>query len=175
MIMAAVLRFFLGLAFATLIFVLGLRIHGSFVTLVDPFLILAVYHSLRHRPLGSAIGGSSAGLVQDALTGRLYGLHGFANTAVAYSVSWVRQRFVIQQPTQVGILCFLAAGFQGLLLTLLQASMVAGGDLPEPSDTLLRMVMTGILGAFVFVTAERFFVWDQVRRDKKSRRLRLDT
>ena len=173
--MSAILRFLLGLAFATVVFVVGLRIDGRFTTLVDPFLIFAVYHSLRHPPLGSAVGGSTAGLVQDALTGGLFGLHGFATTAVAYAVSWIRQRFVIQQPSQVGILCVLAAAFQGLLLTVLQASMVAGGDLPEPSDTLLRMVTTGVLGAAVFVTAEHFFAWEQQYREKRSRRLRLDT
>lgn len=173
--MPAIFRFLIGLAFAAVVFVVGLRFDGRFSTLVDPFLILAVYHSLRHDPLGSAVGGSAAGLVEDALTGGLYGLHGFANTAVAYSVSWIRQRFVIQEPGQVGILCFLAAAFQGLLLSLLQASMVAGGDLPDPFDTLLRMITTGFLGALVFVAAERFFAWEQQYREKRSRRLRLDT
>jgi rod shape-determining protein MreD len=172
--MAALLRFLLGLVAATTLLALGQHVTHGFASWFDPFLVLTIYQGLRHGPAASALGGTATGLLQDTLTAGLFGLHGFANTAVGYLVSWVRQRFVIQQPAQVGILCFLAAAFQTLLLALLQVSMVADGELPDPWSTLIRMTTTGILGAVVFDLAGRLFEWERRWRERRGRRLRLD-
>ena len=173
--MAAVLRFLAGLVVAAAIHALCSRLPGRAGLWIDPFLIFVLYHSLRHGPSSSAVAGSAAGLTHDALSGGLFGLHGFAGTAIAYAAATVRQRFVIQQPTQVAVLCSLAAGCQTLLLALLQASMVSEGELPRPLDALMHMLLTGLLGTAVFDGAERFFAWDRERRERRARRLRLDT
>ena len=74
------LRFTLGLICAVLVQALGARYVPHLPMYFDPFLILVVYHSLDGSPAWSSIGGSAAGLAQDALSGGPYGLHGFANT-----------------------------------------------------------------------------------------------
>lgn len=171
--MLSTVRFLLGLVCAAAAHVLSL--YSGVSQIIDPFLILAVYHSLRQSPAWSAIGGSAVGLVQDALTGGIYGLHGFANTVVAYTASRIQNRVVIQQPLQVGMLCFLAAAVQLAVLAGLQYVLVPRAELPLPGAMIGKMISTGVLGAVVYVLANRTLEWEQNRQERNRRRLRLDT
>lgn len=169
-----VLRFAVGLVLAAGIHILSLRIDPGITTVVDSFLILTVYHSLRHGPGWSAVGGTITGLTADALTGGLYGLFGFANTLVAYLSARVQQRFVVQQPMQVALLCALAAALQVATLALLQFGMVADGELPGHVEVLSKMATTGLVGMLLWIGAGRVRTWDAARRFERSRRLRFD-
>ncbi|MEM1201939.1 MAG: rod shape-determining protein MreD [Acidobacteriota bacterium] len=171
--MAAALRFLLGLVIAVVIHISGLRLSPHFGQWIDPFLILAIYHSLRFGPGWSALGGTVAGLVQDALSGGLYGLHGFANTLVAFVATRVRLRLVIQQPLQVGMLCFLAAALQQTVLASLQFSMTQGTELPSILDMGIKMVATGALGAGLYVLSGKAGDWERRRQEQRRQRPRL--
>ena len=167
------LRFVVGLVCATLLQALGLRVSSHFFLAVDPFLILVVYHSLDSTPAWSSIGGSIAGLAQDALSGGLYGLHGFANTLVAYASSRLRQRLVIQQSRQVGLLFVLAAAVQLAVLAVLQFLLVGGAELPGLGTMIARMASSGIAGAALFVLADRSRQWHGRWRARRRRRLKI--
>ena len=173
--MARVLRFFLGLVIAVSVHALGLRIHGLTPQLLDPFVVLVIYHSLRSSVAVSTTVGSLVGLTQDALTGGLYGLHGFADTLVAYAVAAVRERFLVQQPLQVAILAALGGALQMAALAFLQFALVTPAEVPHPGFALVKMLVTGALTMAVYLAANRFFDWDRGRREKRSRRLRLET
>ncbi len=148
-------RFGLGLAGAVAVHVLGLRATGHFAVAVDLFLVLVVFHSLYSTPAWSTLGGSAAGLVQDALSGGLYGLHGFANTLIGYAACRLQQRLVIQQPLQIGLLFLLSAALQTAVLAILQTLMVRGGELPTLGAMAAKMVTTGLLGALLFALSSR--------------------
>ncbi|MCP4664323.1 MAG: rod shape-determining protein MreD [bacterium] len=165
------LRFAVGLVIATVVEVLGLHFFAPFGLVVDPFLILVVYTSLDSAPAWSIVGGSVAGLSQDALTGGLYGLHGFADTLVGWVSARLKQHMVIQRPGQVGLLFALAAGLQQALLAVLQFLMVPGSELPGPGATAAKIAVTGVLGAGLFVAAGRFGSW--LREWRRRRRSRL--
>ncbi len=167
------LRFLLGLACATLVQVAGLRLVSSFSLAIDPFLILVVYHSLDSTPAWSSIGGSTAGLAQDALSGGLYGLHGFSDTAVAYVSSRLQQRLVIQQPSQVGLLFAVAAALQLAILATLQFLLVSSAELPDLGTMMARMVSSGVIGATLFVVAGKTREWNQRWRARRRRRLKI--
>ena len=167
------LRFMIGLVCATLLQVLGLQLFSRFSLAVDPFLILVVYHSLDNTPAWSSIGGSAAGLAQDALTGGLYGLHGFANTLVAYASSRLQQRLVIQQSSQVGLLFVLAAALQLAVLATLQFLLVSDSELPGLGTMMARMMSSGIAGAALFILAGKTREWDRRRRARRRRRLKI--
>ncbi|MEM9554827.1 MAG: rod shape-determining protein MreD [Acidobacteriota bacterium] len=172
--MAQIARYLAGLCLAAVVHVLGLRLSSGFFSIVDPFLILTVVHSLRHGPAWSAVGGSVAGLTEDALTGGLYGLFGFANTLVAYVSAQVQGRFVVQQPLQVALLCALAAALQVVTLSLLQFAMVAHGELPSAAATAAKMVTTGLAGSGLWMLTNRVRASISRRRLERSRRLRID-
>ena len=167
------LRFIVGLVCATLLQVLGLRLSSHFSLAVDPFLILVIYHSLDSTPAWSSVGGSTAGLAHDALSGGLYGLHGFADTLVAYVSSRLQQRLVIQQPPQVGLLFVLAAALQLAILAVLQFLLVGGAELPGLGTMTARMASSGIAGAALYVLADKIRQWNRRWRARRRRRLKI--
>ena len=173
--MPFVLRFLLGLVLAVGIHTLGLRLHNQAPQALDPFVVLVIYHALRVQVIPSALAGSLVGLTQDVFTGGLYGLHGFANTLVAYTVSAVRQRFLIQQPFQVAVLAALGGALQLTTLAFLQFSLIAAAEIPHPGLALTKMIVTGMLTMLVYVAANRFFSWERQWRAKRNQRLRLGT
>lgn len=169
-----VVRFLIGLLLAAAFQVLGVHLYGSFLLFVDLFLVLAVAASLDHGPVGSMLAGSVAGLTQDALTGGLFGLNGFADTFVAWAASRLEQRVVIQRPLEVGLLFALAAALQQTLLVLLYFLMLPGSDLPGLEVMALRMASSGLVGLTLFVAVrrsrQRFEDW----RERRRRRLGLE-
>ena len=167
------LRFTLGLICAVLLQTLGTRYVPYFALVLDPFLILVVYHSLESSPAWSSIGGSAAGLAQDALSGGPYGLHGFANTLVAFATSRLRQRLVIQDPSQVGLLFVLSAALQLAILASLHFLLVSGAEMPGPGAMVARLTSSGILGALLFVFAGQARGWERRRRARRQARLKL--
>lgn len=173
--MSTVLRFLAGLMMAVAAHTLGLQLHPRAPELFDPFIILVIYFSMRSTAAPSALVGSTMGLAQDALTGGLFGLHGFANTAVAYLVAAVRQRFVIQQPSQVAVLAALGGLFQLALLTFLQLALVPMSEAPHIGLVVAKTVATGMLTLMVYLATNRLFAWDRRRRELRNRKIRLGT
>ncbi len=167
-------KLFAALGAAVLVQVLGVRFLASFPLLVDPFLLVAIAVGLGSTVVGSMVGGTLAGLARDALSGGLYGLHGFADTLVAWSVARLRQRFVIRRSLQVGLLYVLAAGGQQVLVAALQLVMVPGSELPGPATTVAKMILTGLLGIALFVLGHRARDLEQKWRDQRHRRLRIE-
>ncbi len=167
------LRFALGLALAALLQSLGQHLFSRFSLLVDPFLVLVVYHSLDNSPAWSSVSGSAAGLAQDALSGGLYGLHGFANTLVAYFSSRLQQRLVIQQPSQVGLLFIVAAALQLAILATLQFLLVDTVELPGMGAMTARMASSGGLGAMLFMLIGKTREIEDQWRTRRSRRLKI--
>ena len=168
-----IVRFVVGLLLAAALQALGIRLFGPFFLVIDLFLVLAVYTSLDHGPVASMLAGSVAGLAQDALTGGLYGLHGFANTLVAWAAARLRQRVVIQQPHQVGLLFALAAALQQTILVALQYLMLPGALLPGLGVMTARMATTGAAGTLLWILTRRVRHGLGVWRERRRRRLAL--
>ena len=165
--------FALGLAAATALHTLGARLAAGFPAVFDLFLVLVVYNSLS-SPLGwSTAGGSAAGLMRDALSGGLYGLHGFADTLVAYLTARVRERLVIQKPLQVGLLFALAAAAQLVILASLQFLLVSGAELPGLGTLAARMVTCGVLGPLLLLLDQRLRAAAGRWREQRRRRLKM--
>ena len=168
------LRFLAALLIAALLQILGQKLVPSFFAVVDLLLLVAILNTLDSGPVGSLAGGSLTGLLQDALTGGLFGLHGFANTLTAWLAFRVGQRMVIAQSSQVGLLLALTAGLQQVLLVLLGYLMLPGGDLPGLGILAMRMVLSGILGALLYAGAQRFSARFSNWRERRRRRLSLE-
>ncbi len=167
------LRFIAGLILAVLLQTFGLRLFAQFTLAFDPFLILVVYHSLDGSPAWSSIGGSTAGLAQDALSGGTFGLHGFANTLVAYTSCRLRQRLVVQQPSQVGLLFVLSAALQLAILATLQFLIVSGAELPGLGAMAARLISSGVAGAALFIFAGKAREWERRWSARRRKRLKL--
>ncbi len=168
------LRWLFGLLLATAAYLIGLRLWPEIVSILDPFLILVVYHSLDREPAWGVLGGSATGLAHDALTGGIFGLHGFANTLVAFISARMQQRFVMQQPLQIGLLFALAAAMQLALLSLLQYLFLSRPELPNPVAAVGRMFLTAGLGYGVYSASRRLRTWFSKAQRQRQRKLTIN-
>lgn len=179
--MKAFLRFVLGLVASVAAWSLAVRLDPILAPIFDPLLVLVVYLAVRQgedgrpaSPLTCALAGSAAGLLQDAFTGGRLGLYGFADTLVAWTVSKVQQRMVIQQTLQIGLVGMLASAFQLATLATLQFLMVPGGQMPTVGSAVLRITLTGVLLVGVHLAAQRVKLLTFQWREKRRSRLRFD-
>ncbi len=121
-------------------------------SLVDLYLIVAVYISIT-RPQGHALlMGAAAGLVQDLFTQRLFGVHGFCKCLLAFLISGLGSRFMLNQPVPqfgalvIGTLAEFGIAW-GLLATL-------GEKVADPV-ILQRSLANGVAGMLLFVVFNR--------------------
>lgn len=167
------LRFGLGLVVATVLHTWGPALVPRFPAAADLFLVLAVWNSLSSSVSWSVTGGSAAGLCRDALSGGLYGLHGFADTLVAFASTRVQQRLLIRQPLQIGLLFAGAAALQLSILALLHYLLLPDSEMPTVSSGAARVVSCGVLGMVLSVLSARFQgAWER-RREQRGKRLRM--
>lgn len=168
------LWFVLGLVAATALHALGSRLAVGFPAAVDLFLVLAVYNSLSGHLASSAAGGAAAGLARDALSGGLYGLHGFADTLVAYVSARLQERLMIQKPFEVGVLFALAAAAQLVVLSTLQFLLVPGAQLPGLGALATRMVSSSLLGPALLLVVDRVRIWAERWRERRRQQLKME-
>lgn len=173
--MLGLLQFLGAVGLAAGLHVLGLRIHPATAQFFDPFLILGLYRSLRQGPALSALAGTVVGLAHDALSGGLYGLHGFATTLASYITARLQIRMMIHKLSQVALLLLLASAFHQALLGTLQFLMVPSAELPGVLATLIKMATTCLFGTAIYATADRLASWRQLRQDRRQQRPSLAT
>jgi rod shape-determining protein MreD len=166
-------RFLLALAGAYLVQLLGVAVSPQFSRLFSPFLVVLVWFAMRSNPVGAQLLGVLTGLLEDSLTGGLFGLHAFADTLLAYGVSLAAQRVVVGQQA-VRVLIFAgAAVLQQAVLALLLVAMLDEPPLPTPGAALFKVVSTALLGALLISmetqARSRFGAWQR----RRSRQLRF--
>ena len=166
-------RFLGALLLAYLVQLLGLRLTPHFTQVVDPFLVVLVWFSMRTNTLLAQLLGAGTGLLQDALAGGLFGLHALANTLVGYGVALAAQRVVVgQQAVRVLIFAAAAAIQQGILVGVLMA-MLDDPPLPSFGLALAKVVVTALLGALLIgLEARARSQWSAWQR-RRSRQLRF--
>jgi len=164
------LRYFLALLAVVALHFVGVRIFDELPRAVDLFLVLVVFYGLEGDLfLGLGVG-LTAGLVSDAVTGGLYGLHGFADTIVGYGTAYASQRLVIRRPPGVFLVFSLAAAAQQAILVALVVILLADPALPDLTWTSIKVATTGVLGVFLFLIRRNYLrrmaVWRQTRTSK---------
>ncbi len=163
----------LALLAACLVQVLGVSVSPLFARLVDPFLLVLVWYSLRTGPVGAELLGTGVGLLQDGLSGGLFGLHAFANTVVGFAVALAAQRVVVGQQAARVLIFAAAAALQQLVLAILLRAMVSGSPLPALASVLAKVVTSALLGAALISMESRARTgWSSWQR-RRSRTLRF--
>ena len=166
-----VLKFVAGLLAAVMLHYLGVAVTGGSSLLIDLFLVVTVFNALDGDLVAGMSGGLVAGLVADALSGGLYGLHGFADTIIGYGAAFAAQRLVIQRPTAVFLLFMAAAAAQLILIMGLLVILAQDPPLPGFVSVAARVLTTGVAGVVGFVGHKRL---SRAREKwKRSRRARL--
>lgn len=164
------LRFVGALLLVALLHFTGARIFDDFARAVDLFLVLVIVYALGSSLVVGMMAGMVAGLATDAVTGGLYGMHGFADTIVGYGTAYVSQRLVVRRPPGVFLIFSLAAAAQQAILVGLVVLLLADPALPELPWMLLKVASSGVLGVMVILARRwlqrRFEVWRRTRTSK---------
>ncbi len=166
------LRVVLGLALALGVHLVGIWLLPDLPRVLDLFLVVVVLNALDASSLAGLAGGLGAGLVQDALSGRLYGLHGFADTIVGYAVARAGQRLDLKSPGAVLVTVALATLLQAATLVVL-AYLFTDPEPPEPLWVLIEALANGVAGAVLLSLGGRFRDLREVSRRRRASRIRL--
>jgi len=102
------LRFLIGLLVALTLHSLLDSFFPNALAFFNPYVILVVYYSMGGNVFGAIIAGVIAGLVQDAYSGAMFGLHAFALTVCAYAVAYINSRLVLRGTLPFGA-CLIGA------------------------------------------------------------------
>ena len=166
-------RFLLALGAAYLAQLLGLALTPLFPRWFTPFLVVAVWIAMRSSPALAQLLGALAGLVEDSLTGGLFGLHAFANTLVAYGVALAAQRVVVGQQAVRVLLFAGAAALQQVVVVLLLVAMLDEPPLPSIGSALLKVATTALCGAVLISMESRARTQWSAWQRRRSRQLRF--
>lgn len=162
----------IGVALAFLGHLLLLRISSDSARWVDLFTVVIVLNALSGGPAGAMVGGSLAGLAEDAVAGLVYGLHGFAGTLAGFLVQQGSRLLTVQHGLMVAGLAALAVLAQEVVIAVLVRVLLAEALAPEPVWVLTRAATTGLLAGVIFTASRRsvgrFSVWRRSRRRRVS-------
>ncbi len=168
--MKAFFQFLLALAAALLLHFVGSRLWSDFTLAVDLFLVVLVRQALGARTWAGLAAGVLVGMVEDSLSGRLYGLYGCADTVVGYLAAVVAQRVVIQRSTGVMLAFFAASIAQQAILLLLALLIVPAAGGPSVPWIAAHAATTALFGGLWHVgSASWRGRYDSWRRNRGSR------
>ena len=102
------LRFAVGLIIALTLHSLLDSFFPNALAFFNPYLILIVYYAMGGNVFGAIIAGVVAGLVQDAYSGAIFGLHAFSLTVCAYTVAYINSRLSLRGTVSFGA-CLIGA------------------------------------------------------------------
>jgi len=170
-------RFLVGVAFALLVHLVGVRLVPGLSRYLDVFLIVVALYALEGSSLASIGAGLLVGLLQDSLGNGPIGLFGFADTAVAYLTARLAQRLVIQRASGVFLVIAFVSLLQQALLVLLAFVLLPNPAVPDPLGAALQSAIKaascGVLGMMIYGGMGQWRRGVEARRRGRMGRLRL--
>jgi rod shape-determining protein MreD len=167
------LKFAAGLAAAVVVHALALRLFPEVSLGLDLYVVVVVLHALDGNSLAGLLGGLAAGLVQDSLSGGVFGLYGCADTIVGYAVARTAQRLVIERPSGVLSVTATAAVVQQAIVVGLASLLLPGLSFPELHWLALRAVSAGVVAMLAATLAGWRRGVAAERRQRRRDRLHL--
>ncbi len=174
------LRFAAALLAVVLLQSAGVKLLEEFPLAVDLFLILVVFNALDGNTLAGLLGGVSAGLVADALSGSPFGIYGLVDTIIGYGTAYTAQRLVIQRTTGVLLLFALAAAAQQALLIGLdllvypEALFSSHSWISNYQWVLVKVITSGLLGITLLFVNTRLHRQLESWKRSRSDRIRFE-
>lgn len=162
-------KLFAALGAAVALHLLGARLWPESPRYLDLFLVVTVLNAVDGRSVAGLAGGAAAGLGRDALSGRLYGLNGFADTIVGYTVARAAQRLDVAGAGSVLVVGALATLLQQAILLAL-AHLLTDPAPPAVAALAIRSAANGAVAALAWSLGGRFGrLRERVRRRKMSK------
>lgn len=172
--MRCLLGFLLALVLCVLLQAAGLALWPGFGLVMDTFLVLALLRAASSRPVAAMLYGAVAGWAADALAGTPLGLHGIADTLVAFAVSMAAQRLVLSQGPALLVACAAGAALQQLVLWPLASAFAAGAQAPGLGWGVVKSLAVAAAVTLIGGLARQLNKGRAERRVARSSRLHFD-
>lgn len=145
------LRFVIGLIIALTLHSLLDSFFPNALAFFNPYIILVVYYSMGGNLFGAIIAGVIAGLVQDAYSGAIFGLHAFSLTVCAYLVAYINSRLMLRGPLMFGASLFGSVILNELVIYVLVQILLRQQKIEMfEQGMLMKTILTSLFGVLVY-------------------------
>jgi len=161
------LRFLVGLLIALTLHSLLLSFFPNALAFFNPYVILVVYYSMGGNVLGAIIAGVIAGLVDDAFSGAMFGLHAFALTVCAYAVAYVNSRLALRGTRAFGA-CLAGAVIVNELVIFILVNILQRQKIELFNQSLLfKTIFTLLFGMLLYQLLTLFLREEPIEATKR--------
>ena len=161
------LRFVVGLLIALTLHSLLDSFFPNALAFFNPYVILVVYYSMGGNVLGAIIAGVVAGLVQDAFSGAIFGLHAFSLTVCAYIVAYINSRLVLRGTLAFGACLAGAVLVNELVIYILVNILVKQRIEMFEQAMIVKTIFTLLFGMLVYQLLTLFLREEPIEATKR--------
>lgn len=130
------------------------RITGN-RAVIDLVTVAVIYFSLGAGPAAGIVLGSLAGLAQDALSGGIVGVGGFASCLVGFAAGAVGSQFIVTSALPRFVVFVAGSALQAGCVIGLYLLIGPPGFGADPAPVIAQALLNGVAGVFAFFVAER--------------------
>jgi rod shape-determining protein MreD len=162
------LRFIIGLLIALTLHSLLDSFFPNALAFFDPYIILVVYYSMGGNVLGAIVAGVMAGLVQDAFSGAIFGLHAFSLTVCAYIVAYINSRLMLRGTLAFGANLGGAVIVNELVIYILVNILLRQRIEMFEQGLIVKMIFTTLFGMLVYQLLAILFREEPIEATKRA-------
>jgi len=144
------LRYAVGLLIALTLHSLLDSFFPNALAFFNPYVILVVYYAMGGNVFGAIIAGVIAGLVQDAFSSSMFGLHAFSLTVCAYIVAYINSRLSLRGTFAFGACLGGAVVVNELVIYILVNILLRQRIEMFEQGLIVKTIFTLVFGMFVY-------------------------
>lgn len=144
------LRFLIGLVIALTIHSLLNSFFPNALAFFSPYVILVVYYAMGGNLFGTIVAGVIAGLVDDAFSGAIFGMHAFSFTVIGYLAAYVASRLVLRGTLAFGLALAGSVIVNEVVIYVLFVILTPQTVELFEEGVLIKMILTSLFGMLLY-------------------------
>ncbi|HSN68557.1 MAG TPA: rod shape-determining protein MreD [Thermoanaerobaculia bacterium] len=144
------LRFLIGLLIALTIHSLLNSFFPNALAFFSPYIILVVYYAMGGNLFGTIVAGVVAGLVDDAFSNVIFGMHAFSFTVIGYLVAYIASRLVLRGTLAFGLCLAGAVIVNEVVIYVLVVILTPQSVELFEEGMLIKTILTSLFGMLLY-------------------------
>lgn len=161
------LRFLIGLLIALTLHSLLDNFFPNALAFFNPYIILVVYYSMGGNLFGAIVAGVLAGLVQDAFSGAIFGLHAFSLTFCGYLVAYINSRLVLRGAAAFGAALIVSVILNEIVIYVLVNILLRQRIGMFEQGLLIKTLFTSLFGVLIYHLLTLFLREEPIEATRK--------
>ncbi|HUF18038.1 MAG TPA: rod shape-determining protein MreD [Thermoanaerobaculia bacterium] len=161
------LRFVIGLLLALTLHSLLDNFYPNALAFFNPYIILVVYYSMGGNLFGAIVAGVLAGLVQDAFSGAIFGLHAFSLTFCGYLVAYINSRLVLRGAAAFGGALIVSVILNEIVIYVLVNILLRQRIGMFEEGLLMKTLFTSLFGVLIYHLLSLFLREEPIEATRK--------